>query len=248
MKKLIINADDFGYSRGVNFGIIDAYQLGVLTSTTFMANMPGRDHAAELAKDYPGLGVGVHLVLTCGRPLLDSHRTIVDSKGDFRNLSFYKGAFTVDYDEVYDEWKAQIEKFLSYGLKPTHLDSHHHINSFGQVPEVFMSLAEEYSLPVRNNMEPEITKELCDKQIKTTDSFAYLIETALKDNSALDELFAEAETVEVMAHPAYLDKKLLSTSSFTYPRVDEVEFLTDPERVQLIQSRDDVKLTTFSEL
>ncbi|WP_082232413.1 chitin disaccharide deacetylase [Halobacillus massiliensis] len=248
MKKLIINADDFGYSRGVNYGIIDSHRNGVLTSTTFMTNMPGRDHAAELAKENPNLGVGVHLVLTCGRPLLDSHRTIVDSNGDFRNLKFYKGAFTIDYDEVYKEWKAQIEKFLSYGLTPTHLDSHHHINSFGQMPEVFLRLAEEYSLPVRNNMDTEKTKDLIEKEIKTTDSFAYLIETSLKNKAALDELFAESESVEVMAHPAYLDKKLLSTSSFTYPRVDEVEFLTDPDRVKLIESRVDIVLTTFEEL
>ncbi|WP_163527669.1 chitin disaccharide deacetylase [Halobacillus ihumii] len=240
MKKLIINADDFGYSRGVNYGIIDSYQYGVLTSTTFMSNMPGADHAAELAKQNPGLGVGVHLVLTCGRPLLANHRTIVDSKGDFRKLAFYKGAFTIDYDEVYFEWKSQIEKFLSYGLQPTHLDSHHHINSFGDISQVFLQLAKEYNLPVRNNME--------QKEVKTTDFFAYLIESALKDEQALNELFREHDTVEVMSHPAYLDKPLLSTSSFTYPRVDEVEFLTDPGILGLIQGRTDIQLTTFKGL
>lgn len=59
MGKLIINADDFGYGKGVNMGIIEAYQNGVLTSTTLMAGMPGFDQAVKLAKDNPGLGVGV---------------------------------------------------------------------------------------------------------------------------------------------------------------------------------------------
>ncbi|MCP3030942.1 chitin disaccharide deacetylase [Halobacillus sp. A1] len=248
MKKLIINADDFGYSRGVNYGIIDSHTTGVLTSTTFMANMPGRDHAAELAREHPSLGVGIHLVLTCGRPILDGHQTIVDTKGNFRRLNFYQGAFTIDYDEVYAEWKAQIEKFLSYGLVPTHLDSHHHINSFGEIPEVFLTLAKEYDLPVRNNMGEAILKKLREEGTKTTDAFSILIETALKDEKSLDHLFGNQETVEVMAHPAYLDKKLMSTSSFTYPRVDEVEFLTDQDRVELIQSRKDFKLATFKDL
>jgi chitin disaccharide deacetylase len=238
MKKLIINADDFGYSRGVNHGIIDCHQQGVLTSTTFMSNMPGAEHAVRLAKENPELGVGVHLVLTCDRPMLDTHRTIVDVNGDFRSLSFYKGAFTVDYEEVYAEWKAQIEAFLSYGLTPTHLDSHHHVNSFGELPQVFLTLAKEYELPVRNNMD-------IPAEFKTTDSFSYLIETALKDEKALDTLFETSNSVEVMCHPAYLDKKLMATSSFTYPRVDEVEFLTHPEIVGLIKSRSDIELTTF---
>ncbi|KHE68220.1 chitin disaccharide deacetylase [Halobacillus sp. BBL2006] len=241
MKKLIINADDFGYSRGVNYGIIDSHQQGVLTSTTFMTNMPGAEHAVELANQNPDLGVGVHLVLTCDRPLLDTHKTIVDANGDFRKLGFYKGAFTIDYEEVYDEWKAQIEKFLSFGLEPTHLDSHHHINSFGDIPEVFLKLAKEYNLPVRNNM--DITED-----IKTTDSFSYLIETALKDDQSLNELFESNQTVEVMSHPAYLDKKLMDTSSFTYPRIDEVEFLTHPRIIELIDARSDIQLSTFKDI
>lgn len=248
MKKLIVNADDFGYSRGVNYGIIDSHQLGILTSTTFMANMPGADHAAALAKQFPNLGVGVHLVLTCGRPLLNTHKTIVDVEGNFRKLEFYKGAFTIDYDEVYAEWKAQIEKFKSYGLEPTHLDSHHHINSFGSMPEVFLTLAKEYRLPVRNNMGQTIHKEIKKSEIKATDSFSYLIETALKNDEALDNLFKYHDSVEVMAHPAYLDKELMTGSSFTYPRVDEVEFLTNRDIVNCIKARSDIKLCTFKEI
>jgi len=238
VKKLIINADDFGYSKGVNYGIIDSHQEGILTSTTFMSNMPGAEHAAQLAKENPELGVGVHLVLTCDRPILDTHRTIVDSNGFFRLKSFYEGAFTIDYEEVYREWKTQIEAFLSFGLTPTHLDSHHHINSYGGMPEVFLQLAKEYGLPVRNNMD-------VPADVKTTDSFSYLIETALKDEESLNKLFKSSNSVEVMCHPAYLDKKLMTTSSFTYPRIDEVEFLTHPEIVRLITSRSDIELATY---
>lgn len=248
MKKLIINADDFGYSRGTNYGIVDAHQLGILTSTTLMTNMPGADHAAQLANDYPELGIGVHLVLTCGRPLLDTHTTIVDVHGNFRKLDFYKGAFTIDLDEVYAEWKAQIEKFLSYGLQPTHLDSHHHINSYGGIPEVFLNLAEEYHLPVRNNMGEEIRKEIDRRGIRTTDGFSYLIENTLKNDETLDQLFEHHDSVEVMSHPAYLDKDLLIGSSFTFPRVDELEFLTNEAIVRGVRSRQDIELTTYKSI
>ena len=245
MKKLIINADDFGYSRGVNYGIIDAHRLGILTSATLMANMPGAGHAARLAKTHPGLGVGVHLVLTCGRPLLTDHRTIVDAKGDFRQLSFYRGAFTVDFEEVYAEWKAQIERLYALGLEPTHLDSHHHINSYAGMPEVFLRLAQEFGLPVRNNMDDAALNEA---NIKTTDGFSTVLETALKDEQAVSGLFKDSESVEVMTHPAYLDKTLLANSSFTYPRVDELEFLTDAETARRVKSLPDVRLSTFGDL
>lgn len=64
MGKVIFDSDDFGYSHGVNYGIMDAYQRGILTSTTLMANMPGFEHAVKLRKEMPRLGVGVHLTLT----------------------------------------------------------------------------------------------------------------------------------------------------------------------------------------
>ena len=130
MKKVIINADDFGYSRGINYGIIDSHRLGILTSTTIMAGMPGFDHAVHLAKENPKLGIGVHLTLTCGYPLLKDYQTIVDENGKFKHLSFFTHDNNYDFDEVYREWEAQIEKVLASEIKPSHLDSHHHTHSF----------------------------------------------------------------------------------------------------------------------
>ncbi|MEG6573839.1 chitin disaccharide deacetylase [Caldibacillus debilis] len=247
MKKLIINADDFGYSRSVNYGIIDAHQLGILTSTTLMTNMPGAGHAAELAKANPSLGVGVHLVLTCGKPLLKHHKTIADMNGNFRRLDYYKGAFTIDLDEVYEEWKAQIEKFLSFGLIPTHLDSHHHIHSFGNIPEVFLTLAKEYRLPVRGNMPKDWMDTARQKGIKTTDYFCYQIETVLKDHT-LEQLFENYDSIEIMTHPAYLDKSVIANSSYAYPRVDELEMLIHPELVRKVKSFTDIKLATYRDI
>ncbi|RCK09697.1 ChbG/HpnK family deacetylase [Bacillus licheniformis] len=66
---------------------------------------------------------------------------------NFRKLLYYQGFFDIDLEEVYREWKAQIEKALSCGLNPTHIDSHHHIHTYGNLPEVFVEVAKEYDLP-----------------------------------------------------------------------------------------------------
>ena len=246
MKKLIINADDFGYSRAVTYGILDSYKTGILTSTTMMMNTVATEHAAETAKDNPGLGVGVHLVLTFGKPLLNTHKTIVDERGNFRKLSIYEnGNFEIDLEEVYKEWRAQIEKFLSYGLIPTHLDSHHHINSFGKLYEVYLRLAEEYSLPVRNNF-PDLKN--VNSRVKTTDFFHLEYREALENIESIAKIFEIYDSVEVMTHPSYLDKFIMENSSFNMPRLEETAFLTDKNRTRGFRESGLFELVTFREL
>lgn len=242
MKKLIINADDFGYCKGVNYGIIEAHTDGVLTSTTMMANMPGFNHAVELHQPYPNLGIGVHLNLTTGRPVSRNLRSIVDTDGNFRNQAYYKDSFTVDEQEIYHEWKAQIEKVLAVGIQPTHLDTHHHANLFGGFNEIYLKLADEYNLPVRNNFHNQ------DPVRRTTDEFVYTMETALQSKESLTQLFETHNTIEIMCHPAFLDKFLLSSSSYTYPRTEELDLLTQPDTKELFRSQSLFELTTFKNI
>ena len=101
MNKLIINSDDFGYSRAINHAIIDTHQEGILTSTTLMTNTPGFEHAIKLAKENPKLGVGVHLVLTFLKPLSQDVPSLVDEKGDFYRPDAYRsGLAIVDEEEL----------------------------------------------------------------------------------------------------------------------------------------------------
>ncbi|AKG73494.1 chitin disaccharide deacetylase [Salinicoccus halodurans] len=242
MKRIIINADDFGYSRGVNHGIIDAHTEGLLTSTTLMTNMPAAGHAFELGHANKNLGIGVHLTLTCGRPLLDTHHTLVDPRGDFKKNSNYQGKFHIDQEELYQEWKAQIEKFLGSGLTPTHLDSHHHVNALEPMLPVFKELANEYRLPVRNNFEEAAT------EFTTTGYFQYEPDILLADNDKVYETFGSAETVEIMCHPAYIDKSLMGGSTYVMPRLEELDALTD-ERIRK-KMMDDARfeLITYGDL
>lgn len=243
MKKIIINADDFGYSRAVNYGIVDAHTEGILTSTTLMTNMPAAEQAFELGKQHKTLGIGVHLTLTCGRPLLDSHHTLVDAKGDFKKNANYQEKFHIDQDELYEEWKAQIEAFLSSGLEPTHLDSHHHVNNLEPILPVFQDLAKEFDLPVRNNFEPNGAKGLI-----TTDYFHYEPDILLADNDKIIEHFRDAETIEIMCHPAYIDKALMNGSTYVMPRLEELDMLTDESIKQKILRDERFQFITYGDL
>ena len=249
MAQIINNADDFGYSHAINYGIIDSYRDGVLTSTTLMPGMPGFNHAVALAKQNPGLAIGVHLTLTCGRPVLNGHKTLVNEDGDFKKLSFYNDETTcVDDEEVYREWKAQIEKVITAGIKPTHLDSHHHTHTFKNNPAIVKRLAKEYNLPVRNSFgdvhvlrdEGIICNDILLDPWKSNGDMImasdYKVELIV--NQLIEFITTAAKTneiIEVMWHPAYLDSKIVNESGFAYPRIYEAEAIKNERFMKFIK-------------
>ncbi len=111
MKRLIVNADDFGRSAGVDRGIMRAHREGIVTSTTFMANAPGAEIAAALARATPTLDVGVHLVLSYARPLTDPARipSLVRADGTFGRPSQLLTR-DLDRDEALIEYRAQFAR------------------------------------------------------------------------------------------------------------------------------------------
>jgi chitin disaccharide deacetylase len=235
MIKLIVNADDFGLSRGVNHGIIDSHLYGIVNSATMMMNMAGTEHAIELAKKNPGLRVGIHLILTCGKPLLSDVPTLVDEKGNFKSLSCLSRTKDISIRELEREWTAQIERFLSTGLEPTHFDSHHHVHTWEELFPVVKKLSAKYNLPVRRN--GSITNEGVES-FTNISLFDFYGEGVSHDYfSKLAEFVEDEMTVEVMCHPAYIDNTLLKVSSYTYTRLTELEILTTvelPENVILL--------------
>ena len=242
--KFIINADDFGYSNGVNYGIIDAHINGILTSTTCLTNMPGFNHAISLAKTHKNLGVGIHLTLTCGKPILNGLYSLVDSDGNCRDLSHYEQKLLIDESELYNQWKAQIEQFSSTGLVPTHLDSHHHVNNLDIIKPIFLKLAAEFNLPVRNNFGDKRQYP----EHKMVDYFEYHPEIILNSSDIIKEKYKEYDTIEIMCHPAYIDKFLRDHSSFTLPRIEELDFLTSDHASNLFSESNGITLINYSEL
>src|SRR5690349_464161 len=139
MRYLIVNADDFGMTSGVNRAVIEAHTHGIVTSTTLMANMPAFDDAVRLAKAHPNLGVGLHFNVTQGRPVAEAARvrSLLDERGEFFGTStaILRRALAgrVRWQEVEIEFCAQVEKVLNAGLKLTHVDSHKHAHALQQV-------------------------------------------------------------------------------------------------------------------
>ena len=142
MRRLIVNADDFGFTAGVNRAIVEAHTHGIVTSSTLMANGRAFEDAVRLAKSVPRLSVGCHVVLIDGEPVLDARLlpsiTSAHSTGNrFRDrLQFFAVralAGRLDSDEIEAEASAQIRKLQSAGVSVSHLDTHKHTHLFPAV-------------------------------------------------------------------------------------------------------------------
>ncbi len=149
--KLVINADDFGYTKANTDGIVEGYKKGIVRSTTAMCNMPYLEYAKKRAEECPDLGIGVHLTLTMGKSLTQN-KTLTDENGRFLKQAIIKSK-ELDMEEVYLEWKAQIEKYIEvFGHLPSHLDSHHSVHDFNEKQLAVASrLANEYGLEMRRH-------------------------------------------------------------------------------------------------
>jgi hopanoid biosynthesis associated protein HpnK len=142
VRRLIVNADDFGFTAGVNRAIVEAHTHGIVTSSTLMANGRAFEDAVRLAKSVPRLSVGCHVVLIDGEPVLDakllpSITSAHSTGGRFRDrLQFFAAralAGRLDSDEIEAEASAQIRKLQSAGLNVSHLDTHKHTHLFPAV-------------------------------------------------------------------------------------------------------------------
>lgn len=166
MRRLIVNADDFGLTSGVNRAIIQGHERGVVSSATLMANGGAFQEAANLAHSTPTLGVGCHIVLVDGSPLVDSHQvqSLLDpgrlhsGQPRFRHGIGEFGAHALlgrlAEDEIEAEATAQISKLQAAGIAVTHLDSHKHTHLFPRVLRPLLNAAKRCGVKaIRNPFE-----------------------------------------------------------------------------------------------
>lgn len=243
MSKLIVNADDFGYCEAVNYGIVSAHQNGIVTSTTIMANMPGFEHAIDLLKENPNLGCGVHMTLSCNKPLLKEAKTLTDENGFFFRRIDEKVAKKFDLNEIYNEFCAQIDKAKDTGIEITHLDSHHHVHRIPCFKETIEKIAKKYNLPIRGNFEYNFDYE---NVIPCIGNFYKdkVDQNYFKDNL---EKIKSYEIVDLMSHPAFLDSYILQSTSYAYDRTKEYDILSNDE-LKIFLEENGVQLTNYSRL
>lgn len=276
-KFLIVNADDYGFTAGVSEGIRQAHLNGLVTSTTAMMNHPGVLEAVNAARHKcPNLGIGVHLVLTEGKPVLPPEQipSLVDERGNFFNeAEFIAHLESIHPDEALLEWRAQIEVFKRAGQNPDHLDSHHHSSYF--TPALFermLALAQELKCPIRKafgespadfadylsgesakEFEQQILNLLNRFQPDTTQVFLgdFYDTGAVMENlkTILKEIADDPShaTFELMCHPAIVDDNLRRITSYNDPRGREHTLLQDTEVKYLIQHYG-IRLINFSDL
>ena len=162
MRRLIINADDLGMSAEVNAQIEKGITLGVLTSSSLMANAPEFNDGVRIAKQYPRVSVGVHLNIIEYAPLTNQeifkkHR-IVGNDGCFIEGAVF--CTTID-DElsraIFEEWDAQITKVENAGIVPTHVDSHQHTHTIAALQDVLCRIMDKHNIKiVRRKIIPSI--------------------------------------------------------------------------------------------
>lgn len=240
MAKLIVNADDFGYSEGVNYGIISAHKNGIVTSCTVMANMPGFEHGMELIKENPTLRCGVHMTLTCYKPILKDHKTIVDENGNFFRTPSEEVIKNMDLEEIYREFKAQIEK-VRERVEITHLDSHHHVHGLEVLRPVIERIADEYNLPMRQYLEVKLDG------VQYANCVGNFYMNNVKEEYFEEHLeeIKENEVTDLMCHPAFIDSFLLESSSYNVQRAKEHKILTS-EKVKKFLEDNGVELVNYS--
>lgn len=145
--RLIVNADDFGMSRGISDAIINAHRFGFLTSASLVANMPAAEFALSRARAFPRLAVGAHLNICQGRPLLSAGevRTLVDAIGTFyppREMARRLWLWRVAPADIEREFRAQIRWMKDRGVSPSHADSHHHMHIYPTAARAFVRALE----------------------------------------------------------------------------------------------------------
>jgi chitin disaccharide deacetylase len=265
MKRLIINSDDYGRTPDISRGIREAHLRGVVTSTTCMMNIPTTAGDITVAlTETPDLGLGVHLVLTMGRPISapDTVASLVDENGNFfKYTPLLEQVSSLDMDEVKREWRAQIERFVqAAGQNPTHLDSHHHSSYFS--PSLFrgmLELAKEYNCAIRYPF-TEVSREI-EETAKHAPALLQEFNPPRPDRFFVDfydegatqeQLLSILDNVgertsEIMCHPGYVDEAFANESVYNFQRERELKILTDPAAKQAIESQD-IQLITFADL
>ncbi|WP_300000633.1 chitin disaccharide deacetylase [uncultured Cedecea sp.] len=238
---LIVNADDFGLSKGQNYGIIEACHNGLVTSTTALVNGAAIRHAVELSRTLPTLGVGMHFVLTQGKPLSTMQGLTREGRlGKWLWQMAEQGCLPLD--EIARELDCQYRYFIElFGREPTHIDSHHHVHMLASIYPVVAEFAREKGLPVRLDRRFIQQDALAQGVPRSSDAFSsdfygdtvseaqflQILDAALLDN---------VSSLEVMCHPSFIDS-IVMESTYCYPRLTELDILTSASLKQAVKSR-----------
>jgi chitin disaccharide deacetylase len=236
--RVIFNADDFGFTRDVNEGIVEAHRHGVLTATTLMANGDAFDHAVACARDTPTLDIGVHLVMVQGQSVARPGQAM---PATLQELAF---ALLRRQIPVYEEAAAQVRKIIAAGIRPSHIDTHKHTHLFPPVMKAVTRVAKEFDIPwVRQRLGIKVTLA----GLRTTDHFVGFGVTGRLDEAAMIDMLEKLSDglTEFMCHPGKCGPELQGAATrLKESRAVELAALTSPEVRRVIERRG-IRLTDY---
>ncbi len=258
MKNIIFTADDFGWTKGVNEGIVLGYDHGPVSEISMAVNAPEIEHALSLisGKKY---NIGIHLNLTKFKPISKYNiSSLIDKKGNFKKIKtvddVYEFLTMAKKSEIEKEIYAQFDYFKEIvGKRPTHISSHHGIHGDPKILDTVMEIAKEYKIPVRlpiwmsskNGIISNYAAETLLKRsrIKTTNAiFMNIFNDDLRESPVplMDEFLKVIDrmpkgTIEVICHIGFMDKDLLFSSSLNWQRVKDLIALLDPRLSRVLK-------------
>ncbi len=272
VRRLIVNADDFGFTPAVTAGILEAHAAGSVTSTSVMVHCPGWDDAVTKARAATTLGFGLHFNLVVGAPLANAPTLTDPETGRFipyATLARRALLGRLDPRDVSAECEAQLKALSDAGIRTTHIDSHKHTHAMPVIHRAVAAIAARLRLPLRRPVESHLRAGDARSQLhrgviamswratgvlaartRSADHFAGV---SMQGNAnfagrflaALEAL--QSGTTELMVHPGRVDAVLEATDTYTWEREREVEALTSAivrERL----GRSDMTLINFSAL
>jgi predicted glycoside hydrolase/deacetylase ChbG (UPF0249 family) len=229
-KTLVVNADDFGLTNGVNRGIIEAHCKGIVTSTTTMVRQPAARDAAALSKLHPALGVGLHVDLG----------EWAFTAGEW--VALYEVVDTDDADAVSTEVERQVATFWElFGRPPTHLDSHQHVHNAGPARDAVTAAAARLGVPVRAAGGVRYVGDFYG-QLSTGEPYHGAITVEALVALLLD---LPAGTSELACHPGYAEGLAATGTMYVAERETELRALCDPRVVAAIEECG-IELVTFA--
>jgi predicted glycoside hydrolase/deacetylase ChbG (UPF0249 family) len=271
--RLIVNADDFGISPAVTGGILEAHAAGTVSSTSMMVHCPGWDDACTRARATPSLGIGLHLNLLVGSPIVPAVTLINRRTGRFLVLgAMVRRALAgrLDAAEVEAECEAQVQAITALGVPLTHIDSHRHTHALPVVRRAVARVAQRRSLPLRrpveshrrfpNDIVSQIHRGVIAWSWRVTSVGApptrspdHFIGVSMQGGERFESQLTHvldhlpSGTVEMMVHPGRVDAALESVDGYTWQRERELAALLSPAVRERLRGSD-VRLIDFGDL
>jgi len=254
LKWLVVNADDLGLSIGTNLGIEQAHQRGILTSASLFATTPALFHALKIIKRNPKLGVGIHLSLTLGKPVLSPSLVplLVDKNGDFQS-SFgkliIKSLISEKFmEQVTKELTAQVKKLYSLKIKIDHINGQQHFHTIPTIYPLVYRMAKKYKLILRYPDESfyliptpkNLIKYLLIRFFLLFDTkpnssrFYGLLHTGNMNQNNVRKILScvKPGLTEILFHPAFYTK----ANKDLFDKQKATSFMSDPNRYREIRT------------